>query len=43
MSMMADLLIRTIKESPEIIKGIQTGALEVFGGVIRIAKGQEGA
>ena len=43
MSVMADLLVRTIKESPEIIKGLQTGAMEIFGGVIRIAKGQDGA
>lgn len=43
MSVMADLLVRTIKESPEIIKGLQTGVMEIFGGVIRIAKGQDGA
>ncbi|MDP5130177.1 MAG: hypothetical protein NWQ54_04805 [Paraglaciecola sp.] len=38
-----EILARTIKDSPEIIKGLQDGLYEIFGGVIRVAKGQEGA
>lgn len=42
MSLMGTL-IRTINESPEIIEGLAKGTLTLWGGVIRRAKGQEGA
>lgn len=38
-----EILARTIENSPEIIKGLKDGVFEIFGGVIRVAKGNEGA
>lgn len=38
-----EILARTIENSPEIINGILDGVLVIFGGVIRVAKGNEGA
>ncbi|RZF80540.1 hypothetical protein EXT46_10995 [Pseudoalteromonas sp. CO325X] len=43
MSVAKDILVRTIDNSPEIIEGLKDGTFELFGGVIRIAKGQAGA
>lgn len=36
-------LVRTIKESPEIIEGLLNGTLKIWGGVIRRAAGHDGA
>lgn len=36
-------IARKLTDSPEILKGLKDGTYEVFGGVIRKAKGQEGA
>lgn len=41
--MSEDILYRTIDSSPEIIEGIRSGLYSVWGGVVRIAKGGEGA
>lgn len=41
--MSADILYRTLDSSPEIIEGIQSGLYSVWGGVVRVAKGHEGA
>lgn len=38
-----EILVRTIENSPEILNGLQDGVFEIFGGVIRVAKGNEGA
>lgn len=38
-----EYLARTIEQSPEIIEGLNSGAMTLEGGVIRVAKGNEGA
>ena len=43
MSIDADVLYRTIKQSPDIIEGLKTGMYKIYGGVIRVAKGHEKA
>lgn len=41
MSLEADVLQRAIKQSPEIIAGLETGLYKIYGGVIRVAKGNK--
>ncbi len=43
MSVEAEMLYRTIKQSPEILEGIQNGLYKIYGGVVRIAKGHDNA
>lgn len=38
-----EYLARTIEQSPEIIEGLNSGTMTLEGGVIRVAKGNEGA
>lgn len=39
MSIVDQLLIRTLEQSPKIVEGLKSGLYEIFGGVVRIAKG----
>lgn len=43
MSVAPELLVRTIEQSPKILKGLETGLFEIWGGVIRVAKGNDKA
>lgn len=41
--MSSEILYRTLSSAPEILKGIDTGLYKIWGGVVRVAKGHEGA
>lgn len=43
MSVEQEVLYRTIQQAPKIIEGLQTGLYRIYGGVIRVAKGNDKA
>jgi hypothetical protein len=43
MSIVSEILIRTIEQSPEILEGLKSGLYRIWGGVIRVTAGHDNA